>query len=95
MTPASWLFVRGPESIRVVRPAATVLNINGPGRARAERTFDGEAEVQAYQMKLAEEFSAAGFVLVGENRDRRNGHERRAVSRGVDRRSQAATAMHQ
>lgn len=92
MTPASWLFVRGPESIRVVRPAAMVLNINGPGRARSERKFDGEAEVQAYQMKLAEEFSAAGFVLVGENHDRRSGTERRSMPRGIDRRAEAATS---
>ena len=68
-----------------------MLNINGPGRTRAARVFDGEAEVQAYQVKLAEEFSAAGFVLIGENHDRRSGGERRKASRGPDRRSEAAT----
>lgn len=92
MTPSSWLFVRGPESIRVVRPTATVLNINGPGRSRAERTFDGEADVQAYQVHLAEEFSAAGFILIGENHERRSGRERRTLTRGVDRRAEAANA---
>jgi hypothetical protein len=89
MHQASWLFVRGPESILVVRPAGTVLNINGPGRARAERRFDGESEVQDYQVRLAEEFSAAGFILIGENHERRNGHERRKMSRGTDRRMEA------
>jgi hypothetical protein len=86
MAAASWLFVRGPESVRIVRQTATILNISGPGRARSERRFDGEAEVQAYQVRLAEEFSAAGFILIGENHERRSGRERRSMPRGIDRR---------
>lgn len=92
MTPSSWLFVRGGESIRVVRPNAKALSVNGPGRERAERIFEGEAALQAYQMELAEQFSAAGWVLIGENHERRSGHERRASLRGSDRRGEAASA---
>ncbi len=92
MAPASWLFVRGPESIRIVRPAPTILNINGPGRARDERRFEREDDVQEYQVRLAEEFSAAGFVLIGENHERRSGRERRKVARGADRRTEIAHA---
>jgi hypothetical protein len=92
MAAASWLFVKGPESIRVVRQTGTVLNISGPGRARSEHRFDGEAEVQAYQVRLAEEFSAAGFILIGENHERRSGRERRSMPRGIDRRADVASS---
>jgi hypothetical protein len=82
MPEASWLFVKGDQSIRVVRPlTATALSVSGPGRARAQYAFDGEAAVQAYQMELAEQFSAAGWVLIGENLDRRRGGERRLTER--------------
>ena len=63
MRPSSWLFVKGTESLRVVRPTATALSVNGPGRARAQYTFDGEEQIQTYQMELAERLSAAGWVL--------------------------------
>ena len=88
MNPSSWLFVKGDQSIRVVRPpAATALSVSGPGRARAQYAFDGEAAVQAYQMELAEQFSAAGWILIGENYERRSGGERRQAKRdATDRR---------
>lgn len=94
MHPSSWLFVRGDESIRVFRPAAApALSVHGPGKARARYAFDGEAAVQAYQMELAEQFSAAGWILIGENYDRRSGGERRASPRdGSDRRAGAAAS---
>jgi hypothetical protein len=80
----SWLFVKGDQSIRVVRPlATTALSVSGPGRARAQYAFDGEAAVQAYQMELAEQFSAAGWILIGENHDRRSGRDRRQSARGT------------
>ena len=90
----SWLFVKGETSIRIVCPTPTVLDICGPGTTRAHYTFDGEAAGQAYQMELAEEFSSGGWVLMGENVDRRGGLERRTVRRDVpDRRAAAATPM--
>lgn len=69
-----------------------MLSINGPGRSRAERRFRAEDEVQAYQIQLAEEFSAAGFVLIGENFERRAGGDRRKVMRGPDRRAEVSQA---
>jgi hypothetical protein len=88
MHASSWLFVKGDQSIRVVRPlAATALSVSGPGRARAQYAFDGEAAVQAYQMELAEQFSAAGWILIGQDYERRSGQERRTTTRGgTDRR---------
>jgi hypothetical protein len=83
MHASSWLFVKGDQSIRVVRPhAATALSVAGPGPARAEYAFDGEGAVQAYQVELAEQFSAAGWILIGQDHERRSGHERRSNARG-------------
>ena len=82
MKPSSWLFVKGDQSVRVVRPpAVTVLNVSGPGHARARYSFNEETAMQAYQIELAEQFSTAGWVLVGENVDRRSGLERRTAAR--------------
>ena len=58
-----------------------------------ERKFEGEAEVQAYQVKLAEDFSAAGFMLIGENHERRTGRERRNITRGIDRRAETGSSV--
>jgi hypothetical protein len=94
MHPSSWLFVKGETSIRIVCPSATVLDVCGPGTSRARYTFEGEAAGQAYQIELAEEFSSGGWVLMGEDIDRRCGQERRAARRNVpDRRAMAAVAM--
>jgi hypothetical protein len=81
MHPSSWLFVKGDTSIRVVCPSPGVLDICGPGPTRARYTFEGEEAAQAYQVELAEEFSSGGWVLMGENYERRIGSERRAARR--------------
>jgi hypothetical protein len=91
MRPSSWLFVKGAESLRVVRPTATALCVDGPGRSRAQYTFDGEEQIQAYQVELAERLSAAGWVLVGEDRERRDGSERRVTLRNTPDRRAAAS----
>jgi hypothetical protein len=63
------------------------LSVSGPGRARSQYAFDGEAAVQAYQVELAEQFSAAGWILIGQDYERRSGEERRTATRGgTDRR---------
>jgi len=93
MNASSWLFVKGDESIRIACPSPTVLSVSGPGTSRARYTFDGVDAVQAYQIELAEEFSSGGWVLMGENYDRRTGRERRTVRRGdEDRRVSAGSA---
>jgi hypothetical protein len=87
MYPSSWLFVKGDTSIRVVCPSPKVLDICGPGPSRSRYTFDGDDAVQAYQVELAEEFSSGGWVLMGQNYERREGNDRRTARRQtVDRR---------
>jgi hypothetical protein len=93
MRPSSWLFVRGEESICIACPSPTVLSISGPGVSRARYSFEGENALQAYQIELAEEFSSGGWVLIGENHDRRSGRERRLTRRDApDRRVSAGAA---
>jgi hypothetical protein len=94
MHASSWLFVKGDESIRVVCPSSTVLIVSGPGTSHARYPFGDEAGVQAYQIELAEEFSSGGWVLIGEDYDRRSGRERRAARRDVpDRRGVLSPEM--
>jgi hypothetical protein len=88
--PSSWLFVRGGESIRIVRPNGCVLIINGPGAAQERHDFGDEDEVQAYQMSIAEELAAVGWLLEGVDRERRSGQDRRGVRRGTPDRRRAA-----
>ena len=65
MHPSSWLFVRGPESIRIIRASSGALIVSGPGHSQARRTFQDEPAMQAHQVDLAERLSAAGWLLYG------------------------------
>jgi hypothetical protein len=92
MDASSWLFIKGDQSIRVVCPSATVLIVKGPGASHSRYSFEDDAAVQAYQMELAEEFSSGGWVLIGEDFDRRSGQERRAARRDVPERRRTVAA---
>jgi hypothetical protein len=81
MTASSWLFVRGDESIRVVRPEGRGLVVLGPGALREVRDFGTEADLQEYQVALAERLSELGWVLLGPDVDRRKGTDRRRAPR--------------
>ena len=83
MLRGSWLFVRGPESIRVLRPHDHAIIVLGPGAERDVHEFRNEAEIQTFQVSVAEKLSAAGWMLLGENVDRRREAERRASGRGT------------
>ena len=70
---ASWLFLKDSETIWVERPYDTVLIVAGPSKAkREERKFRDEAELDRFQMDLAERLASDGWFLWGVNRDRRN-----------------------
>jgi hypothetical protein len=78
---ASWLFIRGTESIWVERPYGHVMIVAGPGTSREERSFSDEPALQAFQMSLAERLSEAGWLLWGFNRERRVRDDRRSARR--------------
>lgn len=89
MAPGSWLFVRGTESIWIVRPHGCSLIVEGPGSSRQEHDFDDEAAIQAYQVSIAEELSEHGWRLEAVDRERRSGRDRRGAERTTpDRRRQ-------
>jgi len=60
--------------------------VAGPGIAREQHDFADEDALQKYQMAIADRLASAGWLLWGVNRQRRNGLERRAGTRGNDRR---------
>ena len=91
MTPSSWLFVKGEESIWIERPFGTSITVAGPGRARQRHEFADEEALQGYQIELADRLAAAGWLLWGVNRQRRGGPDRRGASRLLaDRRASEA-----
>ena len=69
---ASWLFIRGSESIWIERPSGNTLIIAGPGRRRQQRTFFTEEQLQRFQMRLAETLAEQRWFLWAYNRDRRS-----------------------
>jgi hypothetical protein len=87
---ASWLFIRGQESIWVERPFGSSLVVAGPGARREQRNFISDEALNAYQVSLAETLTAGGWFLWGVDRDRRSGAERRTLERDADRRQRHA-----
>jgi len=69
---ASWLFIRGSESIWIERPSGNTLIIAGPGRRRRQRTFFTEEQLQRFQVRLAETLAEQRWFLWAYNRDRRS-----------------------
>lgn len=90
---ASWLFVKGHESIWVERPFDFCLIVAGPGTTREQREFPDEQALDQYQVALAERLTEGGWFLWGVDRERRAGRERRLAPRTTtDRRHGAAHA---
>jgi hypothetical protein len=79
----SWLFVRGGESVRVVRSGQgiIVLSVQGPGTAKAVYAFDDVGSSQDYLVRLQNKLLAARWSFEGPNAERRSGIDRRASSR--------------
>src|SRR5215217_110899 len=59
---ASWLFLKDAETIWVERPYGTTLIVAGPGKgARQERNFRDEADLDRFQMDLAQRLATDGW----------------------------------
>jgi hypothetical protein len=81
---ASWLFLRGSESIWIERPHGRTMLVAGPGGLHDERDFDDEDSLQAYQVALATRLTDAGWFLWGFDRERRQAADRRQISRDTN-----------
>jgi hypothetical protein len=88
-SPASWLFIRRNETVRVFRPGPPYLQlaIAGPQGLRRTLRFDREADLQAFQRDHEQQWIKDGWHLEGEDVERRSGRDRRKATRGPDRRS--------
>lgn len=81
---ASWLFIRGSESIWIERPSGNTLIIAGPGHRRQQRTFFTEEQLQRFQMRLAETLAEHRWFLWAYNRDRRSKSRDEGANRRVE-----------
>jgi hypothetical protein len=85
--PVSWLFVKGEDTIWVLRSADGHVAVCGPGTEREDFSFDGDKAMEAFQVSFAERLMLTGWILWGVDRERRAGQERRSSAREtVDRR---------
>jgi hypothetical protein len=85
----SWLFAKGASSVRIMRTGALALAVCGPGRVRRFLSFLTETELVAFLRDTEYALASAGFRFRGYAADRRRQAERRAASRGSERRSPA------
>ena len=78
-----WLFVRGSESVRVIRaatPEGRVRLVYGPGNTQAVHEFEDAIACSTQQSEMERRLVAEGFALA-EFTDRRSG-ETADVPRG-------------
>ena len=87
-----WLFVRGSESVRVIRAATPEgrarLLVYGPGNTQATHEFQDTVTCMQRESEIELQLVADGFTLE-QFTDRRSGSDRREMSRGGDRRRDA------
>jgi len=89
MEVTAWLFVRGEQSVRIVRNRTQLeLSIDGPGADRQRREFADEDALLQFQRSFEQRLTADGWELQSMH-ERRSGLDRRAVPRGPDRRRAA------
>jgi len=86
----AWLFIRGPESVRIVRaasPSGTMhLLVQGPGEITARHEFVDVMTCMAFQADLERRLVNAGYTLESFNGDRRTHPRGRPPGTGERRR---------
>lgn len=90
---ASWLFVKGQESVWVERPHGCKLVVAGPRHSREEHDFADDNALDAFQIALAEQLTSGGWFLWASDRDRRRSHERRQSNRPEPNRRQERASV--
>jgi hypothetical protein len=87
--PDSWLFAKGPSSVRILRTGTLSVAVCGPGRVRRFLTFLSDSELAGFLRDTEYALASAGFRFRGYAADRRRCPERRLRTRGIERRSPA------
>ena len=82
----AWLYVRGTRSIRIVMDKGS-LAIHGPGPLVRRQQFPDSVGATLEHTQLEQQLVVEGWSLEQMVTERRSGHDRRAVSRGPDRRN--------
>jgi len=81
-----WLFVRGSESVRMIRGATPEgrarLLVYGPGNTQAVYEFSDAIECSTQEAEVEQKLVEDGYMLE-QFTDRRTGSERRAMPRAV------------
>jgi hypothetical protein len=85
----SWLFAKGPSSVRIMRTGTLSLAVCGPGRVRRFLSVLSDADLVSFLRDSEYTLASAGFRFRGYAADRRQRAERRASPRGNERRSPA------
>lgn len=85
----SWLFAKGPASVRVTRTGALSVAVCGPGRIRRFLSFLSYSDLVSSLRDTEYALSSAGFRFRGYAAERRHRAERRHCCRGIERRSPA------
>jgi hypothetical protein len=84
-----WLFVRGEDSVRVIRAATPEgrarLLVYGPGNTQTTHEFQDAVTCTQRESEIERDLVNDGFTLE-QFTDRRSGLDRRTVPRGADRR---------
>jgi hypothetical protein len=84
-----WLFVRGEDSVRVIRAATPEgrarLLVYGPGNTQTTHEFQDAVTCTQRESEIERDLVNDGFTLE-QFTDRRSGLDRRTVPRGDDRR---------
>jgi hypothetical protein len=78
MSVLAWLFIRGGQSVRIVRdPGGPGLDVQGPGTEYRRHDFSSEDELLEFQRTFEQRLAADGWEL-------RASHERRGSDRRGD-----------
>jgi hypothetical protein len=85
----SWLFAKGPSSVRIMRTGVLAVAVCGPGRIRRFLSFPDDSELVIFLRDTEYALSSAGFRFRGYAADRRRHAERRQMPRATERRSPA------
>jgi hypothetical protein len=85
-TTRAWLFVRGPESVRIVSDEASIA-IYGPGRRFSHSRFGNDVEAALHQAAVEQALVHSGWSLERLTTERRSPHRQRILPREAERRS--------